>query len=580
MSAQFSKVLIANRGEIALRIVRACRDLGLQSVAVYTSAESNADFVRFADDAWLLPGTGAATTYLDMRALIDIAHRAGAQAIHPGYGYLAESPEFARAVTQAGLTWIGPAPEALEALGDKAGARAVANAVGAPTTPGSGRAVKDIEEALSIADTIGYPVAVKAVHGGGGRGFRTAANREDLPTALESASREAVAAFGRGECLLEKQIVRPRHIETQCLADSHGNVVVVSTRDCSLQRRHQKVVEEAPAPFLTDEQNQILADASQKILSHVGYVGAATCEFLLGQDGTITFMEANARIQVEHTITEEVTGVDLVAWQLKIACGEELPSSMPAPRGHAFQFRINAENPANRFIPATGRIVELHEPAGPGIRMDSGVKEGTTVGTDFDPMLAKLIVTGEDREQALARARRALDEYILNGVATLLPLHRELVRTPAFTTDFSVYTLWLEQEFMPSFSAPQELTAETSPEDTTTDVVVEVDGHRLTVKVPASLTTGGKQTQVKPPRRRKTSRVSADSGDLTAPMQGTIVTVDVQPGDTVNEGDRLAVIEAMKMEQPLTATRTATVSEVCVEAGSAVKSGTPLVKFQ
>ena len=291
-------------------------------------------------------------------------------------------------------------------------------------------------------------------------------------------------------------------------------------------------------------------------------------------------MEANARIQVEHTITEEVTGVDLVAWQLKIACGEKLPSSMSAPRGHAFQFRINAENPANRFIPATGRIVELHEPAGPGIRMDSGVKEGTTVGTDFDPMLAKLIVTGEDREQALARARRALDEYILNGVATLLPLHRELVRTPAFTTDFSVYTLWLEQEFMPSFSAPQELTAETSPEDTTTDVVVEVDGHRLTVKVPASLTTGGQQTKVKPPRRRKTSRVSTDSGDLTAPMQGTIVTVDVQPGDTVNEGDRLAVIEAMKMEQPLTATRTATVSEVCVEAGSAVKSGTPLVKFQ
>lgn len=580
MSAQFSKVLVANRGEIALRIIRACRDLGLQSVAVYTTADSNADFVRFADDAWLLPGTGAATTYLDMRALIDIAHRSGAQAIHPGYGYLAESPEFARAVTEAGLTWIGPSSEAISALGDKAGARAVAEAVGAPITPGSGRAVKDITEALEIADRIGYPVAVKAVHGGGGRGFRTAAHPDDLPAALESASREAVAAFGRGECLLEKQIVKPRHIETQCLADTHGNVVVVSTRDCSLQRRHQKVLEEAPAPFLSDEQNTILVESSKKILSHVGYVGAATCEFLLGQDGTITFMEANARIQVEHTVTEEVTGVDLVAWQLKIAAGEELPQSMPAPRGHAFQFRINAENPSNRFIPATGRIVELHEPAGPGIRMDSGVKEGSVVGTDFDPMLAKLIVTGENRDQALARARRALDEYILRGVATLLPLHRELVNTPAFTTDFSVYTLWLENEFMPSFSAPQELTAETSPEDTTTDVVVEVDGHRLTVKVPASLTTGGKTAAVKPPRRRKSTRVAASSGDLTAPMQGTIVAVDVKPGDTVNEGDRLAVIEAMKMEQPLTATRSATVAEVCVEPGASVKSGAMLVKFE
>lgn len=578
-TATFSKVLIANRGEIALRIIRACRDLGLTSVAVYTSAESTADFVRFADDAWLLPGSGAASTYLDMHAIIDIAHRSGAQAIHPGYGYLAESPEFASAVTSAGLTWIGPSADAISALGDKAGARAVAEAVGAPTTPGSGRALTDVEDALQIAETIGYPVAIKAVHGGGGRGFRTAGSAAELPVALESASREAAAAFGRGECLLEKQIVNPRHIETQCLADTHGNIAVVSTRDCTLQRRHQKILEEAPAPFLTDEQREVLATASRDVLAHVGYVGAATCEFLLGQDGTITFMEANARIQVEHTVTEEVTGVDLVAWQLRIAAGDTLPAELPPVRGHAFQFRINAENPSNRFIPSTGRITELNEPAGPGVRMDSGVKEGTLVGTDFDPMLAKLIVWGENREHALARARRALAEYRLDGVTTLLPLHRELVQAEAFTTDFTISTLWLENEFMPGFTSPQENSAEVGPEDATTDVVVEVDGHRLTVKVPTTLATGGKPASVKPPRRRKSTRVATATGDLAAPMQGTIVAVDVKAGDTVAKGDRLAVIEAMKMEQPLTASRAATVAQVHVQAGSAVKSGTKLVSF-
>lgn len=580
MSATFSKVLIANRGEIALRVIRACRDLGLQSVAVYTAAESDADFVRFADDAWLLPGTGAASTYLDQRAIIDVAKRAGAQAVHPGYGYLAESAEFASAVAEAGLTWVGPSPEAIDKLGDKAGARAVAEDVGAPITPGSGRPVRDVDDALEIAEAIGYPVAIKAVHGGGGRGFRTAASAEDLPQALESASREAVAAFGRGECLIEKQIVSPRHIETQCLADSHGNVAVVSTRDCSLQRRHQKILEEAPAPFLSDEQVRLLTESSQAILAHVGYVGAATCEFLLGSDGTITFMEANARIQVEHTVTEEVTGVDLVAWQLRIAAGEKLPEAFPAPQGHAFQFRINAENPANRFIPSTGRITQLHEPAGPGVRMDTGVKTGTVVGTDFDPMLSKLIVWGEDRAHALARSRRALNEYVLDGVATLLPLHRALVEAPAFTTNFGVSTRWLEEEFMPGFSAPAGHTAEISPDDDTTDVIVEVDGHRLTVKVPATLTVGGKTAAVKPPRRRKTTKVVANAGDLIAPMQGTIVTVDVKPGDTVGEGDRLAVIEAMKMEQPLTATRAATIASVLVEPGAAVKSGATLVTFE
>jgi acetyl-CoA/propionyl-CoA carboxylase biotin carboxyl carrier protein len=583
-SRPLTRVLIANRGEIALRVIRACRDLGLASVAVYTAADARSAYVELADDAYRLEGTGPQETFLSIPALLAIAHRAGADAVHPGYGYLAESGEFAAAVTAAGLTWVGPSESAITALGDKTGARAVAEAVGAPIARGSAGAVDGVEEALRIAEEIGFPVAVKAVHGGGGRGFRTAADARELPTAFEAASREAVAAFGRGECLIEQQIVAPRHIETQCLADAHGTVRVLSTRDCSLQRRNQKVVEEAPAPGLTAEQEQVLAEASASILSHVGYVGAATCEFLLGADGRLSFMEANARIQVEHTVTEEVTGVDLVAWQLRIAAGERLPEAFPAPRGHAFQFRINAEDPAGGFFPSTGTITACREPAGPGVRMDSGVTEGFHVGTDFDPMLAKLVVTGEDREAALARSRRALDEYRLEGVATLLPLHRALVDAPAFAgSGHTVHTRWLEEDFMPGWTAsltPAEQNGAAAPAEDV-EVVVEVDGHRLTVCVPAALAAPPA------PERRRSRRISRrgttvaqDVSGLTAPMQGTIVAVDVSPGDRVSAGDRLAVIEAMKMEQPLKAPQDAVVKSVAVAAGAGVRSGDMLIEFE
>ncbi|GAA1369874.1 acetyl/propionyl/methylcrotonyl-CoA carboxylase subunit alpha [Brevibacterium luteolum] len=577
------RVFIANRGEIALRIIRACHDLGLEAVAVYTKPDANADFVRLADDAWALDGAGPAETYLSIEKMIDAAQRAGADAIHPGYGYLAESPDFAQAVLDAGLVWVGPPPQAIDRLGDKSGARAVAEAAGAPITKGSDGAVDDIDDALAIAEKIGYPIAVKAVYGGGGRGFRTAASAAELPDALAGASREALSAFGRGECLLEQQIVNPRHIETQCMVDGNGRVLVASTRDCTLQRRNQKIIEEAPAPFLTDEQIATVTQASKDILSEVGYVGAATCEFLLGEGGTLTFMEVNARIQVEHTVTEEVTGVDLLAWQLRIAAGESLPEEFPAPRGHSIQFRINAEDARLNFFPATGRIGRYIEPAGPGVRVDSGVHHGIEVGVDFDPMLAKLIVTGEDRAHALARARRALGEYTLDGVKTLLPLHRRLVNEPAFAEEFSVSTHWLQQTYMPTFDDPEDpMAQQTQDGSDVIDIVVEVEGHRLTVKVPAELARpaqAGARPRKGRLRRRGSSRTDNASA-LTAPMQGTIVSVDVEPGAVVETGDTLAVIEAMKMEQPLKASRPATVSKIAVEAGSAVKAGTVLIEFE
>ncbi|RBP66166.1 biotin carboxyl carrier protein /biotin carboxylase [Brevibacterium sanguinis] len=582
-TAPVHRVLIANRGEIALRVIRAAHDLGIKAVAVYTRADSDADFVQLADDAWLLDGTGAGETYLDIDKILGLARRSGADAVHPGYGYLAENARFAQAVIDAGLTWIGPPPSAIELLGDKSGAREVAEAVSAPVAPGSAGAVADLAEAAEVAERIGYPVVIKAVHGGGGRGFRACAEAGELEAAFTAATREAQAAFGRGECLIEKQIVRPRHIETQCLADSHGSVRVLSTRDCTLQRRNQKIVEEAPAPYLSAEQERIVSEASARVLAHVGYVGAATCEFLLGTDGTIIFMEANARIQVEHTVTEEVTGVDLVAWQLRIASGERLPESFPEVRGHSIQFRINAEDPTT-FFPATGTVKNHRAPSGPGVRLDSGIGEGSAVGTDFDPMLAKLIVTGADREQALARAKRALDEYRIEGVSTLLPLHRVLVAEDAFAKDFEVWTNWLETAFVNPLATPHPGDHMSTSVDSFT-VVVEVDGRRMTVSVPKDVVSDlGHVPSPSVPRRkrslrRKGARVADDSASLNAPMQGTIVSVAVAPGDSVEAGDTLAVIEAMKMEQPLKAGHAGTVAEVLVEAGSSVKAGEPLVRF-
>ncbi|MGO1347560.1 MAG: biotin carboxylase N-terminal domain-containing protein, partial [Brevibacterium aurantiacum] len=562
-TAAVRRVLIANRGEIALRIIRAAHDLGVKAIAVYTRADSDADFVHLADDAWLLDGAGPGETYLDIEKILALAKRSGADAIHPGYGYLAENAMFAQAVIDAGLTWIGPPPAAIELLGDKSGAREVAEAVSAPVAPGSDGAVADLEEAAEVAQRIGYPIVIKAVHGGGGRGFRACATAADLETAYTAATREALSAFGRGECLIEKQIVRPRHIETQCLADAHGNVQVLSTRDCTLQRRNQKIVEEAPAPFLGSDQERLVTEASIRVLAHVGYVGAATCEFLLGTDGTIIFMEANARIQVEHTVTEEVTGVDLVAWQLRIASGEHLPESFPQVRGHSIQFRINAEDPTTYF-PATGTVKNHRAPAGPGVRLDSGIGEGSVVGTDFDPMLAKLIITGADRNQALARARRALDEYRIEGVSTLLPLHRVLVSDKAFAQDFEVWTNWLETAFVNPLADPQ-LGEQMSTATDSFSVVVEVDGRRMTVSVPKDVISdlGHVPSPSVPRRKRSLSRKGAqladDSNSLNAPMQGTIVSVSVAAGDTVEAGDTLAVIEAMKMEQPITAHRSGVV---------------------
>ncbi|MDN6379750.1 MAG: ATP-grasp domain-containing protein, partial [Brevibacterium aurantiacum] len=486
-------------------------------------------------------------------------------------------------VIDAGLTWTGAPPAAIELLGDKSGAREVAEADSAPVAPGSAGAVADLEEAAEVAQRIGYPIVIKAVHGGGGRGFRACATAADLETAYTAATREALSAFGRGECLIEKQIVRPRHIETQCLADAHGNVQVLSTRDCTLQRRNQKIVEEAPAPFLGSDQERLVTEASIRVLAHVGYVGAATCEFLLGTDGTIIFMEANARIQVEHTVTEEVTGVDLVAWQLRIASGEHLPESFPQVRGHSIQFRINAEDPTTYF-PATGTVKNHRAPAGPGVRLDSGIGEGSVVGTDFDPMLAKLIITGADRNQALARARRALDEYRIEGVSTLLPLHRVLVSDKAFAQDFEVWTNWLETAFVNPLADPQ-LGEQMSTATDSFSVVVEVDGRRMTVSVPKDVISdlGHVPSPSVPRRKRSLSRKGAqladDSNSLNAPMQGTIVSVSVAAGDTVEAGDTLAVIEAMKMEQPLKAGHSGTVSEVLVDTGVAVRSGEPIIRF-
>ncbi|WP_209372028.1 acetyl/propionyl/methylcrotonyl-CoA carboxylase subunit alpha [Brevibacterium renqingii] len=583
-TAAVSRILVANRGEIALRIIRAAHDLGIKAVAVYTRADSDADFVDLADDAWLLDGSGAGETYLDVEKILALAKRSGADAIHPGYGYLAENAIFAQSVIDAGLTWIGPPPAAIELLGDKSGARAVAEAVSAPVAPGSDGAVADLTEAAEIADRIGFPVVVKAVHGGGGRGFRACASAADLEAAYTAATREAKAAFGRGECLIEKQIVRPRHIETQCLADAHGNVRVVSTRDCTLQRRNQKIVEEAPAPFLSAEQESIVSEASARLLSHVGYVGAATCEFLLGEDGTIIFMEANARIQVEHTVTEEITGVDLVGWQVRIASGESLPDRFPAVRGHSFQFRINAEDPTT-FFPATGTVKNYRAPSGPGVRLDSGIGEDSVVGTDFDPMLAKLVVTGSTRDEALARARRALSEYRIEGVSTLLPLHRVIVSEKAFATDFEVWTNWLETAFDNPLADPQTGDPMSTPTDSFS-VVVEVDGRRMTVSVPKDVISDlGHVPSPTVPRRkrnlssRKGAKIADDSNALNAPMQGTIVSIAVAAGDTVEAGDTLAVIEAMKMEQPLKAGHSGTVSEVLVEAGAAVKTDETILRF-
>ncbi len=574
-------VLIANRGEIAVRIARACRDAGLRSVAVYAESDRDALHVRLADEAYSLGGTRPADTYLAVDKLLEVARRSGADAVHPGYGFLAENAGFAQAVIDAGLVWVGPPPAAIDALGDKVSARHIAQRAGAPLVPGTPDPVADVAEIHAFAAEHGLPVAIKAAFGGGGRGLKVARTDEEIDEAYASAVREATVAFGRPECFVERYLDRPRHVETQCLADAHGGVVVVSTRDCSLQRRHQKLVEEAPAPYLTAEQEQLLVTASKAILREAGYVGAGTCEFLLGTDGTVSFLEVNTRLQVEHPASEEVTGLDLVREQLRIAAGEPLGYDQVTTRGHAIELRINGEDPAVGFLPAPGRITRLRLPSGPGVRVDSGVVEGDTVGGVFDSLLLKLIVTGADRQQAVARARRALDELEIEGVATVAAFHRAVLRDPAFVPEgdgpFSVYTCWIEEEFADRLAelAPA-TTAEPEPDDSDLErVVVEVSGKRLEVVLPASLAAlrTGPGPRPRPPIRRAVPRAAGGGNALTSPMQGTIVAVAVAEGDQVAEGDLVVVLEAMKMEQPLVAHRAGTVTGLSTQPGSAVSAG-------
>jgi acetyl-CoA/propionyl-CoA carboxylase biotin carboxyl carrier protein len=573
---RISKVLIANRGEIAVRVIRAAKDSGIASVAVYADQDRDARHVRLADEAYALEGTTSAETYLVIDKLLSIARRSGADAVHPGYGFLAENAQFAQAVLDAGLLWIGPSPSAIEQLGDKVSARHIAEKVGAPLAPGTLNPVADAAEVLEFVDAHGLPVAIKAAFGGGGRGLKVARTREEIPELFESATREAVAAFGRGECFVEKYLDKPRHVETQCLADAAGNVVVISTRDCSLQRRHQKLVEEAPAPFLTDAQVEQLYTSSKAILREVGYVGAGTCEFLVASDGTVSFLEVNTRLQVEHPVSEEVTGIDLVREQFRIAEGGILDYDDPAPQGHSFEFRINGEDPGLNFMPTPGPVNVLRFPGGPGVRVDSGVTTGDVIGGAFDSLLAKLIVTGSSREDALERSRRALDEFEVAGLPTVLPFHRKIVRDPAFTSEpFSVYTRWIETEFENDIEPWSGSLPDAAPSLARQNVVVEVGGKRVEVSLPARmLGAAANATAVAPPRRNAGSAVATATGNsVKAPMQATIVKLAVADGDRVVKGDLVLVLEAMKMEQPLTAHKDGTSAAVNATVGATVSSG-------
>jgi acetyl-CoA/propionyl-CoA carboxylase biotin carboxyl carrier protein len=589
--SKLTKVLIANRGEIAVRIIRAARDEGIASVAVYADPDRDALHVRLADEAYALGGNTAAESYLVMDKLIEVARQSGADAIHPGYGFLAENAQFAAKVIDAGITWIGPSPEAISALGDKVQARHIAEKVGAPQVPGTADPVSSAEEILEFVDKFGLPVAIKAAFGGGGRGIKVARTREEIPELFDSAVREATAAFGRGECFIERFLDSPRHVETQCLADAHGNVVVVSTRDCSLQRRNQKLVEEAPAPFLTEEQNRRLYESSKAILKEAGYLGAGTCEFLVGQDGTISFLEVNTRLQVEHCVSEEVTGIDLVREQFRLACGEELGYDDPEVRGHSFEFRITGEDPGRNFMPAPGTVSTLKNPTGPGIRIDSGIEEGDVISGNFDSMLSKLIVTGANRPQALQRARRALEEMVVEGIPTVIPFDLAVVSNPAFAPaegPFSVHTRWIETEFVNDLPAwtPNGAVPEGEDAAERRTVVVEVGGKRLEVALPAGLGFGGAAAAgAKPAKSKKRSRsggatAAAGGNALTSPMQGTIVKVAVADGDVVAEGDLVVVLEAMKMEQPLTAHRAGTITGLSAAAGQTVAAGAVIATIE
>ncbi|MBM7770097.1 acetyl-CoA/propionyl-CoA carboxylase biotin carboxyl carrier protein [Actinokineospora baliensis] len=584
-----SKVLVANRGEIAVRVIRACRDAGLGSVAVYADPDRDLPFVRLADEAFALGGSTPGESYLVIEKVLDAAKRSGADAVHPGYGFLSENAEFAQAVIDAGLTWIGPDPQAIRDLGDKVTARHIALRAGAPLVPGTKEPVSGAEEIIAFASEYGLPVAIKAAFGGGGRGLKVARTLEEIPELFDSAVREAVSAFGRGECFVERYLDKPRHVEAQVLADKHGNVIVVGTRDCSLQRRHQKLVEEAPAPFLTDAQRAEIHASAKAICREAGYSGAGTVEYLVGTDGTISFLEVNTRLQVEHPVSEETTGLDLVREQFRIAAGEALRfTEDPTPRGHSIEFRINGEDAGRGFLPAPGTVTTWRAPEGPGVRVDSGVESGTVIGGQFDSMLAKVIVTGADRDEALARSRRALDELVVEGMATVVPFHRVIVRDPAFIGDgtgFSVHTRWIETEFdnrIEPFTGGADAAVEAEERQ---NVVVEVGGRRLEVSLPAGLSLGGggaaPAAKAKPRKRAGGKAGAAVSGDaVAAPMQGTIVKIAVEDGQTVEQGELIVVLEAMKMENPVTAHKSGTVTSLGVSAGETVTTGSVICEIK
>ena len=564
------RVLIANRGEIAVRVIRACSDHGIESVAVYSETDRDSMHAQMADSAYSLGGTTAAQTYLNIEKLIAIAKKSGADSVHPGYGFLSENADFAQAVIDAGLIWIGPPPAAIRALGDKVSARKIAAKAGAPLVAGTADPVDSHDEIIAFAKEHGLPVAIKAAHGGGGRGLKIAFTMEEIPEAFASAVREAIAGFGRSECFVERYLDKPRHVETQVLVDKFGNAAVISTRDCSLQRRHQKLVEEAPAPFLTDAQNEELYRASKAIMKEAGYIGAGTCEFLIGVDGTISFLEVNTRLQVEHPVSEEVTGIDLVREQFRIAIGEELGYTDPVIRGHSIEFRINGEDPGRSFLPAPGRITKMSLPSGPGVRVDTGFRTGDAITGNFDSLLAKLIVTGATREQAITRARRAITEFTIEGMATALPFHQAILQDPAFADEFKVYTSYIEKEFNNQIPEFKILPLEAQTKAAADHLVAEINGKRFEILVHAP------EPVVK--RHRAKDALAGGSGGvgLTSPMQGTVVKVAVTQGQSVEKGDLVIVLEAMKMEQPLMAHRSGVISNLTAVIGESVTSGTVL----
>jgi acetyl-CoA/propionyl-CoA carboxylase biotin carboxyl carrier protein len=583
------KVLIANRGEIAVRVIRACRDAGYQSVAVYAEPDRDALHVRMADEAYALGGTTPGDSYLVIDKVIAAGKQAGADAVHPGYGFLSENADFAQAVLDAGLTWIGPSPQAIRDLGDKVTARHIALRAGAPLVPGTKDPVSGPDEVVAFAEEHGLPIAIKAAFGGGGRGLKIARTIEEIPELYASAVREAVSAFGRGECFVERYLDRSRHVEAQVLADEHGNVIVVGTRDCSLQRRNQKLVEEAPAPFLTEEQRARIHSSAKAICKEANYSGAGTVEYLVGNDGVISFLEVNTRLQVEHPVSEETSGIDLVREQFRIAEGEALRfAEDPTPRGHSIEFRINGEDAGRNFLPAPGAVTRYVEPGGPGVRVDTGIEPNSVIGGAFDSLLCKLIVSGETRDDTLARARRALEEFVVDGMATVLPFHRAVVSDPAFAPadgqPFTIFTRWIETEFdnqIPPFTAPADASAEAEARET---VVVEVGGKRLEVSLPAGFGGGGGGTARKaaaPKRSASRKAAAAVSGDaLTAPMQGTLVKVAVSDGDVVEAGDLIVVLEAMKMEQPINAHKAGTITALAAEVGAVVTSGSVICEIK